>query len=218
MSQEIIILLLKALWETTYMVTIASVLATLVGLPIGVMLATTRKGGILEKPSFYNVLAFIVNAARSVPFIVLLLAITPLTRLIVGTSIGTNAATVPLIVAAIPFVARIIENALHEVPAGLIEAGLVMGATPLQIVYKILLPEALPSITEGITIVIIALIGYSAMAGTVGGGGLGNVAYNYGYERFDIKIMLITVVILIFQVQIIQWIGDKITKRLRHSK
>ena len=151
---------------------------------------------------------------RSIPFIILLVAITPFTRLIIGTSIGTTAAMVPLAVSAIPFFARLVESAMNEVSYGLIEAGLAMGATVFQIVYKILIPESRATIIRGITLMLITLVGYSAMAGAIGGGGLGNVAITYGYERFEINIMIATVVILIVMVQLIQWCGDYIARKL----
>ncbi len=216
MSQTILFLLLKATAETIYMVGIASFFATGVGLPLGVMLYLTRKGHLLEQPQLYRVLATLINITRSIPFIILMIAVIPFTRFIVGTSIGTNAAIVPLSLCAMPFIARIVENALLEVSKGLIEAGLAMGATIWQIIIKILIPEALPTITNGLTLTLINLIGYSAMAGAVGGGGLGDIAIRYGYQRFDISIMLLTIFIMIVLVQIIQFLGDRLAKRFSH--
>lgn len=214
MSQDMLALLVKSLWETTYMVIASGLISALVGIPLGIILITTDKGHILENTSVNKVLGVIVNAARSTPFIILMVAIIPLTRLIVGTSIGTNAAIVPLSLAAIPFVARIIESALKEVDYGVIEAAQAMGASPREIISKVLLPEAMPAIILGMTLTIINLIGYSAMAGTIGGGGLGDLAIRYGYQRFRADIMLITVIILIAQVQIVQSTGDYLARRL----
>jgi D-methionine transport system permease protein len=214
MSTDIVNLLIKSFWETIYMVGVSSLLATLAGIPLGVILVTTRQGHIMENRWFNTVLGSIVNAARSVPFIILMVAIIPLTRLLAGTSIGTNAAVVPLTLAAIPFLGRIVESSLLEVDQGVIEAARAMGAKPRQIVSKVLIPEALSSIVLGITITIINLIGYSAMAGAIGGGGLGDVAIRYGYQRFRADIMLITVIVLIVQVQVVQSAGDWLARYL----
>jgi D-methionine transport system permease protein len=214
MSQDMLALLLKSLWETTYMVAVSGMISAFVGIPLGIILITTDKGHILENIKINKVLGVFVNATRSTPFIILMVAIIPLTRLLAGTSIGTNAAIVPLSIAAIPFVARIIESALKEVDYGVIEAAQAMGASPLEIIRKVLLPEASPAIILGMTLTIINLIGYSAMAGTIGGGGLGDLAIRYGYQRFRADIMLITVVILIGQVQIVQSTGDYLARRL----
>lgn len=210
MSQTISYLLLEATLQTIYMVALASFIATLFGLPLGVWLYISRPGNLVANRYVYQTLATIVNMTRSIPFVILMIAIIPFTRLLVGTSIGTNAAIVPLSLAAIPFVARIVENALLEVHNGLIEAALAMGASNLQIIKKVLLPEAFPSIINGLILTIISLIGYSAMAGAVGGGGLGDLAIRYGYQRFDITVMLLTIVIMIALVQVIQFAGDKL--------
>ncbi|MBU2702626.1 D-methionine transport system permease protein [Sporomusaceae bacterium BoRhaA] len=214
MSQEIVNLLTTALGQTIYMVTISALIATFIGIPLGVTLVTTSKGHILEKPALNKFLAIIVNATRSVPFIILMVAIIPLTRIIAGTSIGTSAAMVPLSIAAIPFVGRIIESALKEVDHGLIEAAQSLGASPLQIIWKVLIPEAMSGIALGLTITVINLIGYSAMAGAIGGGGLGDLAIRYGYQRFRGDIMLMTVIILIIMVQVVQGLGDYVAHRL----
>lgn len=214
MSQEIVNLLTTALGQTIYMVTISALIATFIGIPLGVTLVTTSKGHILEKPALNKFLAIIVNATRSVPFIILMVAIIPLTRIIAGTSIGTSAAMVPLSIAAIPFVGRIIESALKEVDHGLIEAAQSLGASPLQIIWKVLIPEAMSGIALGLTITVINLIGYSAMAGAIGGGGLGDLAIRYGYQRFRGDIMLMTVIILIIMVQVVQGLGDYVARRL----
>lgn len=214
MSPEIIELLSKALAETTLMVGVSTLISTVLGLPLGIVLTVTARGHLLEAPSFNRILGAITNAGRSVPFIILLVAIIPFTRLVTGTSIGTLAAIVPLSIAAIPFVARVVETALKEVDAGIIEAGLAMGASPAQIIRKILLPESWPGIVAGLTLAVISLIGYSAMAGAIGGGGLGDLAIRYGYQRFRGDIMLATVVILLVQVQLVQSCGDFLAHKL----
>ncbi|WP_033933363.1 methionine ABC transporter permease, partial [Vibrio cholerae] len=196
-------LLLTATWQTLYMVAIAGAVGFALGIPLGVILHTTKKEGLLENLPLNRALGAVVNIGRSVPFLVLMVAIIPVTKLIVGTFIGTTAAIVPLTIGAIPFVARLIESALLEVPTGLVEAAQSMGATPLQIIRKVLLPEALPTILNSVTITLVTLVSYSAMAGTVGGGGLGDVAIRYGFHRYDITIMAVTVVMLIVLVQII---------------
>lgn len=218
MSQSILFLLFEASFETLYMVLVSSVIATLGGLPLGVILYVTRKGGILEHRSFYQILSAIVNMTRSIPFIILMIAIIPFTRLVVGTSIGTNAAIVPLSLCAMPFIARVIESALLEIDHGLIEAATAMGATSWQMIRKVLLAESLPSIINGITLAIVNLIGYSAMAGAVGGGGLGDLAIRYGYQRFDAAVMLAAIVIMVVLVQAVQWLGDGLAKRFSHRK
>lgn len=218
MSPEMWGLLLDSFWETMYMVITSTVLATLIGLPLGVVLTVTRSNHILPNVAVNSVLGAVVNAARSTPFIILMVAIIPLTRLIVGSSIGTTAATVPLTISAAPFIARVIEGSLLEIEPGVIEAAQAMGASPMQIIMKVLLPEALHSIVLGITLAIISLIGYSAMAGALGGGGLGDLAIRYGYQRFRLDIMIITVVVLIVMVQAMQSIGDYASKKLNKNK
>ena len=214
MQSAMIDLLMKALGETVYMVAVSMVIATAIGVPLGVLLSTTGKGGILEARAFNKTLGAIVNAIRSIPFIILMVAIIPLTRLLVGTAIGTTAAMVPLIIAAVPFIGRQVETSLTEVPYGLVEAALSMGATPLQIIRHVLLPEAMPSIVAQLTTVIISLVGESAMAGAIGGGGLGDLAIRYGYQRFRPDVMIATVVILIILVQLVQFAGNLLAKRL----
>ena len=209
-------LLLSATWETIYMVAVAGVVGFAVGIPLGVILHISKKGGLLENPRLNSVLGAVVNIGRSVPFLVLMVAIIPVTKLLVGTFIGTTAAIVPLTIGAIPFVARLIESALLEVPNGLVEAAQSMGATPLQIINKVLLPEAMPTIVNSVTITLVTLVSYSAMAGTVGGGGLGDVAIRYGFHRYDVIIMAVTVVMLIVLVQMIQSIGDAVVRRVDH--
>ena len=209
-------LLLLALGETLWMVFASALFGTILGVPLGIALHITKPGQISAQPVFNKVLGTIVNVGRSVPFIILLVAINPLTRLIVGTSIGTNAAIVPLAIGAIPFLARLVEGALMEIPAGLIEAAQAMGATHRQIIRKVMLPEALPGILNAVVITLVALVNYSAMAGAIGGGGLGDVGIRYGYQRFDPAIMLITVAILVILVQLIQSIGERLVKRVDH--
>ena len=205
-----------ALGETLWMVFASALFGTILGVPLGIALHITKPGQISAQPVFNKVLGTIVNVGRSVPFIILLVAIIPLTRLIVGTSIGTNAAIVPLAIGAIPFLARLVEGALMEIPAGLIEAAQAMGATHRQIIRKVMLPEALPGILNAIVITLVALVNYSAMAGAIGGGGLGDVGIRYGYQRFDPAIMLITVAILVVLVQLIQSVGERLVKRVDH--
>lgn len=217
MSQTTLFLLLNASLATIYMVVISGIIAMLVGIPLGVLLYVTRRGNILEQATTYHVLATLVNMTRSIPFIILMIAVIPFTRLLVGTSIGMNAAIVPLSLCAMPFIARVVENALLEVNKGLIEAATAMGATYSQIIRKVLIPEALPGIINGLTLTIVSLIGYSAMAGAVGGGGLGDLAIRYGYQRFDLSMMLMTIAVMIVLVQLVQWIGDRLAKRFAHK-
>ena len=207
-------LLTKALGETVYMVVVSMAIATAIGVPLGVLLNVTSGGQILESPTFNRVIGSIVNAIRSIPFIILMVAIIPLTRFLVGTAIGTTAAMVPLVIASVPFIGRQVETSLKEVPYGLIEAALSMGATPLQIITRVLLPESMPSIVAQLTTVIIALVGESAMAGAIGGGGLGDLAIRYGYQRFRPDIMLATVIILIVLVQLVQFAGNTLAQSL----
>lgn len=205
--------LLKASWETIYMVFIASFISILLGLIVGTWLYLSAEHRALENKLIHKMLGTIVNVTRSLPFIILMITVIPLTRILIGTTIGTNAAIVPLTIAAIPFFARVTENALSEVSAGLIEAAHAMGVSTLQLVTKVLIPESLPSLIRGATLTVIGLIGYSAMAGVVGGGGLGELAINYGYQRFDVVVMLETVIVLIVMVQFIQAVGDRLAKR-----
>ena len=219
MSPDMINLLIKSFWETCYMVFASTLLSTLIGIPLGVILTVTRKDHILPNQPLNAVLGAIVNATRSTPFIILMVAIIPLTRMIVGSSIGTTAAIVPLTISAAPFIARIIESSLLEINPGIIEAAQAMGASPMQIIRKVLLPEAMHSIVLGVTLAIISLIGYSAMAGFIGGGGLGKIALSYGYYRYQTNIMIVCVVLLVLMVQAFQSVGTlwatKSDKRLR---
>ena len=215
-SQMMLQLFATSLWETVIIVGASGILGALVGIPLGVFLRLTDKGGILQNAPANTVVGGIVNAVRSTPFIILLVAIIPFTRFITGTSIGTWAAVVPLTLAATPFIARLVETALREVDGGLVEAAQSMGATTWQIVWKVLLPEALPGIVAGLTIAFVSLTGYSAMAGAVGGGGLGDLGIRYGYQRFLPDVMLAVVVILIVFVQLIQSLGDWAVRKLSH--
>ena len=208
MSQEIIKLMLQGIEETFYMVAVATVIAGIIGIPLGVTLVTTSKGHILQNLFINRILGTIVNIIRSVPFIILMVAIIPLTRLIAGTSIGTAAACVPLTIVAIPFLSRLVETSIRDVDYGLVEAAESMGATPFQIIRKVLLPEALPTIINNVTVLIVNLIGASAMAGAIGGGGLGDIAIRYGYQRFRPDVMLATIILLIVVVNLIQYGGD----------
>ena len=215
-SSQMLALFGQSLWETVVMVGISGVAAALIGIPLGVALRLTDRGGVLQNRAVNVTLGGIVNAVRSTPFIILLVAIIPFTRLITGSSIGTAAAIVPLTIAAAPFIARLVETALREVDAGLIEAAQAMGATTAQIVFKVLLPEALPGIVAGLTITFVTLTGYSAMAGAIGGGGLGDLGIRYGYQRFLPDVMLAVVVVLIVFVQAVQSLGDWAVRRLSH--
>jgi D-methionine transport system permease protein len=210
-QQDIIV----SIVQTLQMVGFSLLFSTILGLPLGILLVVTRKGNILQNLPLFNVLNGIINIFRSIPFIILLVAIIPLTRLIVGTSIGTAAAVVPLVFYAGPYIARLIENSLLEVDPGVVEAAEAMGATPFQIIFRFLIPEALGSIILALTIATIGLIGASAMSGAVGGGGLGDLAITYGYQRFDTTTMAITVIILIIMVQGLQSLGNVLSKKIR---
>jgi D-methionine transport system permease protein len=214
MSPEILRLIVQATTDTLTMVAVAASLGTLFGLPLGVFLATSGHGELFAAPWANRVLGAVVNATRSTPFIILVVAIIPFTRLIAGTSIGTTAAIVPLTVAATPFIARLIEGAIREVDGGLIEAARAFGASPLQIVRKVLIPEALPAIVLGLTLAVVSLLGFSAMVGAVGGGGLGDLGIRYGYQRFMPDVMAAVVVVLIVLVQAVQSAGDRLSRRL----
>lgn len=214
MSPQLIDLFIKSTVETLAMVGAASLATLLLGLPLGVLLVITDRGGLMPAPSLNRVTGTLVNAFRSTPFIILLVALIPFTRLVAGTSIGTTAAIVPLSIAAIPFYARIAESALREVDHGLIEAAQAMGAHRRHIVFKVLVPEALPSLVSGFTITVVSLIGASAMAGVVGGGGLGDLAIRYGYQRFDTTVMVAVIAVLILLVSGLQFTGDRLAARL----
>ena len=217
MWSEMFDLFVSSFWETLIMVGISGVIGAVVGVPLGVLLYLTDRNGVLQNLPTNRIVGIIVNAVRSTPFIILLVAVIPFTRLIVGSSIGTMAAVVPLTIAAAPFVARLVETALREVDRGLIEAAQSMGATTGQIVTKVLLPEALPGIVAGLTITFVSLVGYSAMAGAIGGGGLGDLGIRYGYQRFLPEVMITVVLILIVFVQLVQTFGDWLVRRLSHK-
>jgi D-methionine transport system permease protein len=207
-------LLIDAFWQTTAMVAIATLVAVLLGLPLAVLMLVTGTGHIAANAWVNRPLGLVINAVRSVPFIILIVAIVPFTRLLVGTSIGTQAAAVPLSIAATAFIARLFETALREVDRGLIEAAQAMGATRWQIIRKVLIPEAAPGLVAAITVTLVSLVGFSAMAGAVGGGGLGDLGIRFGYQRFMPEVMAIVVVLLILVVQGLQSLGDVLVRRL----
>lgn len=215
---DILKLLLISTWESLYMVFFSAAIAAFLGIPLGILLFVTDKWQVLENGILNSILSWIVNIFRSVPFVILLIVLLPFTRFLLGKAIGTTAAIVPLSIAAIPLVGRLTESALREVPKGVLEAAQSMGASPYQIILKVLIPESLPSIAAGITITIINLVGYSAMAGVIGGGGLGDVAVRYGYNRFRPDIMLYTVAILVVMVQLMQMVGDAFVKHLSKNR
>lgn len=216
MSQAMFDLMLKGLWETLVMTFVSGGLSFLLGLPLAVVLVVTDKGGICEAVALNRILGGVVNALRSVPFIILLVAVIPLTRLITGSAIGIAAAIVPLTISATPYFARIAEVSLREVPRGLIDAARSMGAARATIIRDVLVPEALPGIVSGFTVTLITLIGASAMAGAVGAGGLGDIAIRYGYQRFETGVMVAVVVVLILLVWAVQAAGDALTRRIDH--
>lgn len=216
-TPQLLELFATSLWETVVMVAISGAVGAALGLPLGILLYLTQPRGVLANPLLNRVLGTTVNAVRSTPFIILLVAIIPFTRLLTGSSIGTMAAVVPLTIAAAPFFARLIETALHEVDHGLVEAAQSMGASTRQIVLKVLLPEAWPGIVAALTITLVSLTGYSAMAGAIGGGGLGDLGIRYGYQRFLPEVMLAVVLVLIVFVQAVQSLGDWAVRRLSHK-
>lgn len=217
LDQTTISLLLKGLWETIYMTFVSGSFGFILGLPLGIVLFLTRKGQLLENRIYNRSLSVIVNVFRSIPFIILIVWLIPFTRALIGTSIGVNAALVPLSIGAAPFIARLVENSLLEIPNGLIETARALGANPLQIIVKVLLPEALPSLINNATITLITLVGYSAMGGAVGAGGLGQIGYQYGYVGYNLFIMNTVLVLLILLVFAIQFSGDKLSKKFNHK-
>ncbi|MBF8983839.1 ABC transporter permease [Lutibacter sp. B2] len=214
---NIISLLIPSLQETLYMVFISTLLTVLFGLPLGIILVTSDENHILPNKSLNTILSWIINVTRSLPFIILIIFILPFTRWVVGTTIGTTAAIVPLVIAATPFFARIVETSIREVDWGVVEASISMGATPAQIIVRVLIPEAMSSLVLGITITLINIIGYSAMAGTVGGGGLGDLAFRYGYQRFQNDVMFATIIVLIILVQTIQSFGNHLAQKINKN-
>ena len=217
MSAEMLGALWTATLETLYMTGVAALVVVVAGVPLGVLLVVTDRGGLWERPLLSRTLGTLVNVGRSVPFIILMVAIVPLTRLLVGTTIGTTAAIVPLVVAAIPFMGRVVEQSLREVEHGLVEAAVAMGSTHRQVILKVLIPEALPSLVRGVALMIISLLSYGAMAGAVGGGGLGDLAVKYGYMRFRTDVMIGCLAVLPVLVQGVQLVGDRIASRLSHA-
>lgn len=218
MSDSMISLLVAGTWETILMTFVSCFFGFVIGLPSGVLLFVTRPGQILENKILNRITAILVNIFRSIPFIILIVWMIPFTRALVGTSIGVSAALVPLSIGAAPFIARMVENSLLEIPNGLIEAARALGAKPLQIIYKVLIPEALPAIINSASITLITLVGYSAMGGAVGAGGLGQVGYQYGYIGYDALVMNSVLVLLVILVFIIQFAGDLISRRVDHRK
>lgn len=217
MSEAMIWLMVKGTWETIVMTFVSGFFGFVIGLPAGVLLYVTRPGQILENPASYRGLSAVINIFRSIPFIILIVWMIPFTRMIVGTSIGLQAALVPLSIGAAPFIARMVENTLLEIPTGLVEAARAMGATPMQIIYKVLLPESLPGLINSATITLITLVGYSAMGGAVGAGGLGQLGYQYGYTGYNATVMNTVLILLVVLVYLIQFCGDRIVKSVTHK-
>lgn len=215
-DETTISLLSKGLWETIYMTFLSGFFGFALGLPIGIILFLTQKGQLLENQYYNRILSVLVNIFRSIPFIILIVWLIPFTRSITGTSIGMNAALVPLSIGAAPFIARLVENSLLEVPKGLIETARALGASPLQIIKKVLLPESLPSLINNVSITLITLVGYSAMGGAVGAGGLGQIGYQYGYVGYNAIIMNSVLILLILLVFAIQFTGDRLSKKFNH--
>ncbi|BBG59854.1 methionine ABC transporter permease MetI [Providencia rustigianii] len=217
MSEGMISLLISGTIDTIIMTFVSAILGFILGIPTGVLLYVTRRGQVMENTALYSVISAVVNVFRSIPFIILLVWISPFTKFIVGSAIGIEGAIVPLTVGAIPFIARMVENALLEVPSGLIEASRAMGATPLQIISKVLLPESLPGLINAATITLIMLVGYSAMGGAVGSGGLGQIAMQYGYYTYNPVVMNTVLVLLIVLVFVIQFTGEYLMKKVSHK-
>ena len=215
---DILQLLLNATGETLYMVLLAGLFTLLIGLPLGVLLFISRAGGLFPLPRLNRALGAVINLGRSLPFVVMLIALIPLTRLIVGTTLGSTAAVVPITIGAFPFFARIVETALDDVDKGRIEAIVAMGGDIRHVIFKVLLPEALPALVAGVTLTLVMLIGFSSMAGVIGGGGLGDLAIRYGYQRFNNQIMVVTVVVLVVLVQGVQSLGDRCVRSLAHRR
>ncbi|MBL0387500.1 ABC transporter permease [Tumebacillus sp. ITR2] len=207
----------KALGETMYMVSLSTLFTALIGLPLGILVVLTSPGHLLQNRGVYAVLSFIINIFRSIPFIILMIMLIPFTQILVGTSIGVTAAIPPLVIGSAPFFARLVEVSLREVDKGVIEMSQSMGATTWQIIARVLLPEARSGIVAGITITLVALVGYTAMAGVIGGGGLGDLAIRYGYQRFQTDVMIVTTVIMIVLVQVFQSVGDKLVRRFNRK-
>ncbi|MCF2640461.1 MAG: methionine ABC transporter permease [Fusobacterium sp.] len=211
-------MILDSTLETLYMVFFSTIFSLLIGFPIGVLLVVTKEGNIMERPKLNKVLEIVINTLRSFPFIILMICLFPLSRIIVGTTIGSTAAIVPLSISAAPFVARMIEGALNEVDKGLIEASSSMGASNSTIIWKVMIPETMPHIIHGITVTVISLIGFSAMAGTIGAGGLGDLAIRFGYQRFKTDIMIYSVIVIILLVQVLQSLGNYLVDRIKKKR
>lgn len=216
--QQIFTLVGQATLQTLIMVLLSTIFALIIGFPLGVLLNITNKFGIAPKPIFNAILSRTIDVFRSFPFVILMIVLLPLTRILLGTAIGTGPTIIPLSIAAAPFVARITENALNEVDPGVIQAARSMGSTNWQIIYKVLIPESIPSVISGITLTVITLISYSAMAGTLGGGGLGDLAIRYGYQRFRTNIMVCSVIVIIIMVALIQFVGTKIANKMMSKR
>lgn len=214
--QQLLSMIVNGLWETMYMTLFSTAFAYIIGLPLGILLVTTDKGGITENAVVNSVLGTIINILRSVPFLILMIAAIPLTRAVMGTSIGSKATIMPLVIAAFPYVARTVESSLKEVDHGVIEAAQSMGATKIQIILNVILPEALPSLINSAAIATTNILGYSAMSGAIGGGGLGAIAINYGYYRYNNDILFIAIVVLVLLVQLIQIMGTKVSRVVDH--
>ncbi|MCP3772947.1 ABC transporter permease [Paenibacillus sp. MZ04-78.2] len=214
MRDDLIELLLQGLGETVYMVLWSSVFALVLGIALGITLVVTEKGGILGAPLLHKIFGTVINSVRSLPFIILIILLLPLSRLIVGTSLGPTAAIVSLSIGAAPFLGRVIENSLKEVGAGKIEAAKAVGASPLTIIFRVLIPEALPALVRAMTIAVIAITEFTAVAGAIGAGGLGSLAIRFGYQRFREDVLIATVLLIIVLVQLIQWSGDYIAKSI----
>ncbi len=218
MKDDLFDLLFTGLGDTVYMVLLATLVALIIGLPLGILLVVTEKGNMIEAPKLNKILGTVINLFRSFPTIILIVVLLPLSRLVVGTTLGSTAAVVPLSIGSAPFLARIIENCLKEVSIGKVEAAMAMGATPVTIITKILIPEALPSLVRGLTLAIIAIIGFTAVAGAIGAGGLGSLAIRFGYMRYRDDVMIATVLALVILVQGVQWGGDMIAKRINRKR
>ena len=218
MPDDLIPLLLVGLGETLYMVVLSTIVSLIIGLPLGVALVITEPGHILVAPRVNKVLGTIVNITRSFPTIILIVVLLPLSRLLVGTSLGASAAVVPLSIGSAPFLARIIENSLKEIDRGKIEAAIAVGATPFEIIYKVMIPECMASLTLGVTLAVIMITGFTATAGAIGAGGLGSLAVRFGYQRYRTDVMLATVFILVILVQTVQWIGNMIARRINRNR
>lgn len=214
--QQLLSMIAEGTWETVYMTFFSTLFAYILGLPLGVLLVVTEKGHIMENQPFNSVLGTVINILRSVPFLILMITVIPLTRFVMGTTIGSTATIMPLVIAAFPYVARTVESSLKEVDRGVIEAAQSMGATKMQIICKVILPEALPSLINSAAIATTTILSYSAMSGAIGGGGLGALAINYGYYRYKTDVLLVSVVMLVVLVQVIQMIGTYLSRTVDH--